>query len=166
MRETIRQALYSPVCSFQPLAAAPAESVLGENHTTILASGGALCTRLAPTHVPLDCPWCSEATFGVLCGDSAAAAAQRVCSVSWAREEVGYLRKQSSTAGEPWGTHPADVRRVAVCAQGRFQRTIRELGATADPVESLRPCDAAGECVCAVAPLSWWCRSLMGTQRC
>ncbi|KAK0715933.1 Alpha/Beta hydrolase protein [Lasiosphaeris hirsuta] len=68
----------------------PVPAVQG-GRVRLLTSGGGLCTRLAPTHVPLDCPWCSEATFGVLCGDSAATAAQRVRSVSWAREEARIL---------------------------------------------------------------------------
>ena len=106
VRETIRQTLYSPVCSFEPLASALAESVLRGNHTVILSRGGALCTRFLPDHVPVDCPWCGEASYGVLCGDSALTATQRVRNVSWAQEEVDILHTQSPAVGEPWARTP------------------------------------------------------------
>ena len=106
VRETIRQTLYSPVCSFAPLATALAESVLAGNHTTIFASGGALCTRIVPSHVPADCPWCGEASFGILCGDSAATATHRRFNMSWARDQVETFQKQSPTVGEPWARIP------------------------------------------------------------
>lgn len=102
VRETIRQTLYSPVCSFEPLAAALAESIFAGNHTIILASGGALCTRIVPNYVPGDCPWCSEASFGVLCGDAAANPGHSARNISWWREQVAYIQRQSPTAAEPW----------------------------------------------------------------
>ncbi|KAK3372963.1 TAP-like protein-domain-containing protein [Lasiosphaeria ovina] len=106
VRSTIRQTVYSPVCGYEPLAIALADSVLKGNHTLILSSSGGLCTRIIPNHVPVDCPWCAEASFGILCGDSASLAAKDGRNVSWAREEVDFHQKQSSTAGEPWSRIP------------------------------------------------------------
>jgi len=84
-----------------PLITAPAESILAGNHTAILASSGVLCTRLVPNHTPVDCPWCSDASFGILRGDYAVTATQRVRNVSWAREQAHIFWNQSPTCGEP-----------------------------------------------------------------
>jgi len=129
VRETIRQTLYSPACSFDPLASALAESILAGNHTTILAAGGVLCTRIPRDHVPVSCAWCGEAAFGILCGDSAATATQRVRNVSWAREEVDILQQQSPTAGEPWTRVPL------ACVDWQF----KPKHAFAGPFESTTP---------------------------
>lgn len=68
-RETIQDALCSPVCSFEPLAAALAESILGGNNTAIFAIAN-LCA-IVPNHVVMRCPWCMDACFRVTFGDSA-----------------------------------------------------------------------------------------------
>jgi len=114
IRETIRQTLYHPICSYEALSEVLSQS-LRDNHTALVSRGPNLCTRPARTYALPECPWCDEAAMGVLCGDSAAAASDRPRSVAWARDLVHFFQKQSPTAGEPWSHN------VLACAGWQFR---------------------------------------------
>ncbi|KAK4237797.1 TAP-like protein-domain-containing protein [Achaetomium macrosporum] len=109
--ETIRQALYTPIPSFAPLAQALAESLAG-NFTRVLSNPGVMlsnqrsdvCTEPPVTSPPQQYTFSSEVTSGVVCGDSQASAGTR--DFAWATSAVPALLNQSVTVGEAWARIP------------------------------------------------------------
>ncbi|KAK3303712.1 TAP-like protein-domain-containing protein [Chaetomium strumarium] len=109
--ETIRQAMYTPITSFAPLAQTLADSLSG-NFTRILSNPGVVgatarpnvCTEPERTSPPQKYTFSNEVTSGVVCGDSQASAGTR--DFAWAQATVPALLNQSATVGEGWARIP------------------------------------------------------------
>ncbi|GAB1315452.1 hypothetical protein MFIFM68171_05662 [Madurella fahalii] len=105
VREFIRVNLYDPITTYEQLARVLA-NLLAENYEDFFGgnSQSSLCAEVDETSPPQRYTWGNEATPGVLCGDSYAAAGQR--NLSWARDLSSRLVQQSPTAGAPWARIP------------------------------------------------------------
>lgn len=111
--ETIRGALYTPISSYAPLAAALADALAG-NFSAVLAgprvqtgdTRDEVCVE--PASPAADPPpayiFAGESQAGVLCGDSQAQAGER--NLPWARTVVARIANQSVSLGEGWARIP------------------------------------------------------------
>ncbi|KAK4161503.1 TAP-like protein-domain-containing protein [Cladorrhinum sp. PSN259] len=110
LSETIRQAMYTPIQSFAPLAQTLAESLSG-NFTRILSSRivpsnarSDVCTEPDSASPPQRYTFADDVTAGVVCGDSQASAGTR--DLAWAASALSALQNQSVTVGEAWAHIP------------------------------------------------------------